>query len=86
MKMMENILEEILRPEIWEKEWSVSRAGDIRHKFNGYQIPAQSLQREDWLSHMAEKTWVDMNTFFPAYRSAIRRAGFNGIGPNNDVI
>ena len=59
----------------WEKEWAVSKDGDISHKGNEYVIASFRLGRENWLGHMAEKRWVDLNTFIPAYIEACRRAG-----------
>lgn len=81
MEKFKDLLEEILQPEIWEKEWEVNRNGDITHKYNGYHIPGERLAGENWLSHMADKTWVDMNTFFPAFQEACYRRGLNNIQP-----
>jgi len=58
----------------WEPEWRISDRGDIEHKKNGYYIEKERLA-ENWLEHMAEKKWVDMNTFVPAYAEACHRAG-----------
>lgn len=63
------------REETWEKEWTVSKDGDISHKGNEYVIASFRLGAENWIGHMAEKRWVDMNTFIPAYIEACRRAG-----------
>lgn len=61
--------------EPWEQDWAVSKDGDIKHKETGYYIAAFRLGRENWLGHMANKRWVDFNTFIPAYIEACHRAG-----------
>jgi hypothetical protein len=41
---------------------------------NRYYIEKERLA-ENWLDHMREKKWNDMNKFVPAYLEACRRAG-----------
>lgn len=62
----------------WEEDWTVEQDGTMIH--NGtpyYYIEPYSLTEEDWVLHMMEKNWVDLNTFFPAYFHACRLAGRN---------
>lgn len=47
-------------------DWDVEKDGTMVSKKNGYTITADRLG-ENWLNHMAEKNWVDMNTFTKAY-------------------
>jgi len=75
---MEKNLSDILRDMQGEgfrnnKAWTVDASGNMTSK-NGYEIDATRLG-ENWLEHMVEKSWVDMNTFIPAYITACYRAG-----------
>lgn len=65
--------------EKWVREWTVEPDGSMVH--NGrpfYEITGARLE-ENWLEHMSEKTWVDMNTFVPAYITACYRAGVKSV-------
>lgn len=61
-------------PPAWEPDWKITKEGDLEH-LNRYYIEAYRLGTENWLDHMREKNWVDMNKFIPAYIEACRRAG-----------
>jgi len=67
--------------EIWEYEWHVTAEGDIIHLPTNFTIRSHDIAGTDWLSRMAEKNWVDMNTFYPAYREACHRKGYDNILP-----
>ena len=61
---------------VWEEDWYISACGDMTSKkHNPYFISADRLGKENWLDHMAGKSWVDLNTFVPAYIEACHRAG-----------
>lgn len=62
-----------------QQDWEISENGDLTHKKRGYLIEAWQLKENDWLLHMMEKGWVNLNTFVPAYLEACRRAGINKI-------
>ncbi len=55
--------------------WLVYPDGTLEHKQNGYLIGANRLRNDDWILHLLEKSWVDMNDFIPAYFQAMRNAG-----------
>lgn len=59
----------------WEEEWDISPEFDITHRQSGYLIQGDRLVEKDWILHMSEKRWVDLNTFIPAYFEALRRLG-----------
>ena len=65
------------RRPVWEPDWTITDDGDLEHR-NHYYIEKERLG-ENWLGHMREKTWVDMNTFVPAYIEACRRAGVKAV-------
>ena len=58
-----------------QKDWIVSKSGDLEHIERGYFIRADRLTEEDWLLHLTEKAWFDANTFLPAFFEACKRAG-----------
>jgi hypothetical protein len=72
---LKDILKEIRadRTPVWEPEWRITEDGDLEH-INRYYIEKERLA-ENWLDHMREKKWNDMNKFVPAYLEACRRAG-----------
>lgn len=49
-----------------KSDWTVHEDGTMVHNDKGYVIEGWRLT-ENWLEHMSEKNWVDMNTFVPAY-------------------
>lgn len=58
--------------------WKVSNKGTLTCKRdNGftYDIHFDRLTENNWIQHMREKIWVDMNDFIPAYFEALRRRG-----------
>lgn len=57
------------------QDWIVTQAGDILCIPHSYGIYDYALEKDDWIIHMAEKRWVNLNTFLPAYFEACRRKG-----------
>lgn len=55
-------------------DWTVGSDGTMSHKRYYYIIEGRSLYEGNWLDHMMQKTWVDMNTFVPAFLEACSRA------------
>lgn len=55
-------------------DWTVTATGTMKATRYDYVIDSSRLG-ENWLEHMSEKRWVDMNTFVPAYIIACARAG-----------
>lgn len=58
---------------LFEKEWLVKEDGTMYHKEHDYEIHAEDLTNDDWISHMLSKGWCDMNTFIPAYFYALSK-------------
>ena len=60
-------------------EWTVTDEGDLVCKDRHYLIEKERLTEMgwniNWISHMAEKNWVNLNSFTPAYLLALKRAG-----------
>ena len=60
-------------------EWPVTDEGDLVCKDRHYLIEKERLTEMgwniNWISHMAEKNWVNLNSFIPAYLLALKRAG-----------
>ena len=57
------------------QDWIVTKVGDILCIPYYYGIYNYALKSEDWIIHMAEKVWVNLNTFIPAYIEACKRKG-----------
>lgn len=57
-----------------KNQWKVREDGSIDNEGATYYIPACRLG-ENWIAHLSEKRWVDMNKFIPAYIEACIRAG-----------
>lgn len=60
-------------------EWVITVSNDLKHTGTNYLIPADRLTEEDWILHLMEKRWFDLNTFIPAYFEALRRAGHKSV-------
>lgn len=58
-----------------QKDWTISTEGELHHGKMNYTIEASRLNEKNWILHMMEKSWVNLNTFMPAYFEACRRAG-----------
>jgi len=55
-------------------DWKVDANGGIHNERAEYFIDPCRLG-ENWLDHLSQKVWVDMNKFVPAYIKACARAG-----------
>lgn len=66
------------KKEIEESDWLVDKHGNMRHKREIYDIPAERLA-ENWLEHMSQKKWVKMETFVRAYIRACYLAGIKTV-------
>lgn len=67
---------ELTRPEAYTVDWTVEDDGTMIYNGRGrYVIEGYRLADENWLDHMSQKSWVDMNTFVPAYLRACENAG-----------
>ena len=56
-------------------KWVVSPNGDLEYDNGRYNIYDYQLDDEDWILHMLEKNWCDMNDFIPAYFKALKIKG-----------
>jgi hypothetical protein len=56
-------------------DWVVSKSGDMDYKSGTYIISEDTLYQSNWILHMSEKTWINMNDFIPAYLQAMKNAG-----------
>lgn len=57
-------------------DWTVEEDGTLINKRMGYEIgPDQLRDQNDWILHLMEKPWVNLNSFIPAYFLALRRLG-----------
>lgn len=56
-------------------KWKVYQNGDIDFDNGYYFIDGSRLQDEDWIYHLLEKNWVNMNDFLPAYFQALQNVG-----------
>lgn len=60
----------------FSKDWEVEPDGTIISKLHPfYAISGEQLKNKDWIKHLLEKKWVDMNTFIPAYFYALKMIG-----------
>jgi hypothetical protein len=60
-------------------DWMVDKDGNLVNKEKAYEIPRDRLTEDDWIIHMMEKGWVNMNSFMPAYLEALKRAGHRSV-------
>ena len=60
-------------------DWKVSKCGDMSYKKGVYNIYDYQLPDNDWIAHMMEKEWVNLNDFMPAYFQACKNAGIQKI-------
>ena len=62
----------------FSKDWEVERNGTMVSKVRPYYIiDNDRLTEKDWIVHMLDKGWVDMNTFIPAYFYALKIRGIS---------
>ena len=54
--------------------WTVDENGNMTHK-GYYHITARELDKRDLLLHLSSKSWIDWNSFLPAYFQALYNAG-----------
>ena len=55
--------------------WKVSLNGDMEDQ-NGTKYSSKQITTEDdFIVHMMEKSWIDLNDFIPAYFQACTNAG-----------
>lgn len=57
-------------------EWFINEEGDIEHTRPPYLVDANRLNESDWLEHVAEKMWVDLNDFVPLYLRSLSQHGY----------
>ena len=74
-------------------DWSVAEDGGIINEKHGYHIEKERLSDMgwgiNWISHVAEKGWVNLNSFIPVYFLALKRAGIDTLHINvkqNQII
>jgi hypothetical protein len=56
-------------------KWKVLKNGDMDFDNGRYFIDGNRLGHEDWILHLMEKDWVNMNDFIPAYFQALQNIG-----------
>lgn len=52
-------------------DWVVDKEGNLDCPKASYFIDSNRLKEKDWISHIMSKGWVDLNTFIPAYWTAL---------------
>jgi hypothetical protein len=57
------------------KKWAVSENGDLTYNNERYVIDQKNIIDDDWLLHIMDKNWIDLNDFIPAYFEALKRCG-----------
>jgi len=66
----------------WELFWEIEDDGtltDVRRGRYQYEIEPGRLTEGDWITHLAKKGWVDLNSFIPAYFEALAKQGIKEI-------
>jgi hypothetical protein len=65
--------------EIKYPQWSIDNGGNLCYNnafgCEDYTIEKHRLAEANWILHLLEKEWVDMNDFIPAYFVALAKAG-----------
>ena len=59
--------------------WTIEADGTMVHKENNYYIAGYRLNEDNWIAHMAEKSWVDLRAFLAAYFAACCRRGLTTV-------
>lgn len=74
-------------------DWSIAEDGGIINEKHSYHIEKERLSEMgwdiNWISHVAEKGWVNLNSFIPVYFLALKRAGIDTLHINvkqNQII
>lgn len=65
--------------EAYNRDWCISKNGDLVNVWNGYEVGCDILGKEDLLLHLMDKRWFNVGYFIPAYFEACRRSGLNTI-------
>lgn len=55
--------------------WTANLEGDVVYEKTGYNITSDRLMEYNWLIHLMEKNWVDLNAFIPVYMQALKNTG-----------
>jgi hypothetical protein len=66
-------------------QWMVTQYGLEAIEVD-YPIEANRLNENDWLQHMAEKTWIDLEEFIVAYALALVLHGRAKMTPNQLLV
>ena len=59
-------------------DWKVYENGDMVYRDGQYEIAGARL-REQWITHLLSKVWIDYNDFIPAYLQACYNAEINKV-------
>ena len=59
-------------------DWKVYENGDMVYSGGKYEIPGYRL-KEQWITHLLSKMWIDYNDFIPAYLQACYNAEINKV-------
>ena len=59
-------------------DWKVYENGDMVYRDGKYEIAGARL-REQWITHLLSKVWIDYNDFIPAYLQACYNAEINKV-------
>ena len=59
--------------------WVVTTNGDLTHSNPQYYIEGSRIDEDDWILQVMAKSWIDLNTFIPAFFQATKNVGLNKI-------
>ena len=59
-------------------DWKVYNNGDMVYRDGQYEIAGARL-KEQWITHLISKRWIDYNEFIPAYLQACYNAEINKV-------
>ena len=64
-------------------QWAITKSG-IESLDVYYPIALERITKQDWLTHMAEKNWVNMRDFIYIHRYAMKYFGLKTVDFNPD--
>lgn len=66
--------------------WFIEPDGSMTHASPAYDIDGARLAEGNWITHMAEKRWVDLREFVRAYFTACQIRGLRTVSLRTDFM
>ena len=70
-------LKQAKKENLYFGQWKVQSDGSVKCTERDYVIASSRLSKGDWICHLKDKDWVNLNDFIPAYFKALEIQGIN---------